>query len=131
MLEAVSVIQWCLYYPAILDAAEIGLTPQQEQDLNESLSAYRAGDLLQALAAYPAGRQPAGPAETIYRAGLLLAAGHVEQTEALLNTIGAVPNPPAGAAPPARLADALRQLIATVNGKGLPAAPPPPSAREW
>ena len=40
------------------DAAELGLSADEEQTLTDSLSAYRAGDLLQALAAYPGGRQP-------------------------------------------------------------------------
>src|SRR5438132_359941 len=73
MLEVSTVIQWCFYYPAILDPAELGLTAQEAQQLNASLNAYGQGDLRQALVSYPAGRQPASAAETIYYAGLLLA----------------------------------------------------------
>ena len=52
-------IQWCLYYPGVLDTAELNLTPAEEAALQSSLAAYRSGDLLQALALVPAGYQPA------------------------------------------------------------------------
>jgi len=131
MLEVSAAIQWCLYYPAILDPPELGLTPQEEQLLDASLSAYRQGDLLQAVANYPAGRQPAGVAETIYFAGLLLADGRVEQTESVLNGLGAAPAQPPQAAPVQSLIDALRQLITTARGKPWQRSQPPRSATEW
>ena len=53
LLDAASVIQWCLYYPAVVDADEINFTAQEKQALNESLTAYRAGDLLLALQTLP------------------------------------------------------------------------------
>jgi len=41
----------------------------------ESITAYRAGDLLAALAKYPASRQPGSDAERVYYAALLLSVG--------------------------------------------------------
>ncbi len=104
LLNAVNVIQWCLYYPAILDPAELGLAESERSLLRDSLAEYQAGDLLQALARYPEGRQPRSEAERLYVAGLLLSVGQVEKCEALLpgdfHRSGA---------------DALRLLIAAVK----------------
>src|SRR5437764_15107563 len=69
MLEAMNIVQWCLYYPAVLDADELSLA----EALTGSLAAYRSGDLLAALAKYPDGRQPGSNQEKVYRASLLLA----------------------------------------------------------
>src|SRR5947199_554525 len=84
VIDAINIIQWCLYYPAVLDTDELGLSSGVKQTLAASLSAYRNGDLLQALASYPEDRQPDSDPERIYRAALLLAVGQVEQTEAQL-----------------------------------------------
>lgn len=112
IVEAVNdLIQWFLYYPAVLDVDEAGLSPQEEQVLAESLAAYRSGDLPEALARYPAERQPVSDAEKIYFAALLLTVGQVEKTEALLATLTP------GAQRPAALASGLRKLIATVKGQ--------------
>ena len=43
MIEAVNIIQWCLYYPGVLHADEIGLTAAEQQALSDSIAAYRAG----------------------------------------------------------------------------------------
>ena len=52
-IDARNIIQWCLYYPGVLDLNELGLTVAETTAIAASLSAYRGGDLLQALAAYP------------------------------------------------------------------------------
>jgi len=49
VIDAVSIIQWALYYPAVLDPAELGLAAADAALLRESLDAYRAGDLIGAL----------------------------------------------------------------------------------
>jgi hypothetical protein len=77
LLDAVNVIQWTLYYPAILDLDELNLEPGVKEALAGSLEAYRAGDLLQALSQYPESRAPASDSERVYRAALLLADGQV------------------------------------------------------
>src|SRR5439155_6586382 len=73
VINAINIIQWCLYYPGVLELNEVGLSAGEQQVLGASLEAYRNGDLLAALAAYPARRTPQSDAERIYFAGLLLA----------------------------------------------------------
>src|SRR2546423_8370086 len=117
--NANNILQWCFYYPAVLDLRDLPLGAAEQQALAGSLGAYRSGDLLAALAQYPAGRAPATDAERIYYAALLLSVGQVPKTEA------ALANLPANADERlARLATALRQLIAAVKRQ-----PSPPSAK--
>src|SRR5208283_4751462 len=70
-----NVLQWCFYYPAVIDPADLTFTSEEQKVLSESLQAYRSGDLQVALAKYPAGRQPGSDAERVYYAGLLLSVG--------------------------------------------------------
>jgi Flp pilus assembly protein TadD len=116
-----NVIQWCLYYPAVLEVDELGLGEGEKETLRESLTAWHSGDLLKALSGYPEDRQPASDAERVYRAALLLVAGETAQAEALL--------PSTGAAAP--LADALKQLIVAVQFRTYDRAAPPVLATEW
>jgi tetratricopeptide (TPR) repeat protein len=110
-----NVIQWALYYPAVLDVDELGLTLAERTRLASSTSAYKTGELLRALDLLPV----AGPAESsperIYRAGLLLAAGNVIEAEQVLATVGQAAGATTAAPRTLRLADALRQLIAAVK----------------
>jgi Tfp pilus assembly protein PilF len=117
-LPALNVVQWCLYYPGVLDVAELGLAPAEEEALRESLAAYRAGDLSSALAQYPADRRPASAEERIYLAALLLTVGQVEQTERL---IGEVEKTAAAETRAGRLGRALRKMIAAVKFQPWPA----------
>jgi len=105
VINALNVIQWCLYYPGVLDADELELTSAEQQDLAASLASYRSGDLLAALATYPEGRVPKSDADKIYFAQLLLAAGQVELAEAQLD----------GLSTTLPLAGALREVIAAVK----------------
>jgi len=106
-----NVLQWCFYYPAVLDVADLPLTPDERKILGHSLDAYNAGDLPSALAQYPAGRQPDSDTERVYYAALLLSVGQVKKTEAALASL-----PSAVASERSqRLATALRQLISAVK----------------
>ena len=105
MLEASSIIQWVLYYPAVLDANELGLSDAEKSALTDSLAAYRTGDLLAAQESYPANRTPGSDAEKTYRAATLLSVGQVDEANALLQNLS-TPS-----------AEALRQMIATVKGQ--------------
>ncbi len=106
-----NVLQWCFYYPAVLDLTDLPLSKEERQILRESLAAYASGDLLAALAGYPASRRPDSEAERVYLAALFLSVGQVEKTEFVLSAL------PAGRPSDRhqRLADALRQLIAAVK----------------
>ena len=74
--DAINIIQWCLYYPAVLDPPDMPV-------ISDSLAAYRRGNLLRALELYPANREPASDAERAYLASLLLAVGQVDEAQAL------------------------------------------------
>jgi Tfp pilus assembly protein PilF len=128
LIEGINVIQWCLYYPAVLDADELELTQDEKQALSTSLSAYRSGDLLQAVAQYPADRPAGSDSERVFRAATLLAVGQVDQAQSLLAQF---PPEAAGGSRAARLAGALRQMIAAVKNQARPRAAPPELATEW
>jgi len=106
-----NLLQWCFYYPAVLDPADLSLGADEQKALAESLDAYRAGDLLAALAKYPAARETGSDAEKIYYAALLLSVGEVDKAE---STLGSLSTSDATSRPQ-RLAAALRQLIAAVK----------------
>ncbi len=121
VLNAVNVIQWALYYPVVLDAAELGLSKTEEETFSSVLKAYRSGDLPGAMNAYTEGRQPATDGERLLSAALALAAGRVDQAEDLLKAL-AKPTPAAGA---------IRELVAAVKNQP-PASPSEPdTASEW
>lgn len=102
-LYTMNTIQWCLYYPAVLDVDEIGLNTTERETLADSIAAYRSGDLLQALALFPGDRAPASNPGRVYYAALLLSVGQVGEAE---NQIGTDESRPA---------KAVRRLIATVK----------------
>ena len=119
VIDAINIIQWGLYYPGVIDADELGLADAEKTALADSLAAYRAGDLLEALAKYPDNRQPGSAAETAYRAATLLAAGQVDQADALLKNAAS----PSG--------EALREMIAAVKNQPWKRTAPPALAGEW
>ena len=118
VIEAINIIQWCLYYPAILDLDELNFAPAEKQILAASLESYRSGDLLKALENYPAGRAPVSDAEKIYYAELLLSIGQVEQAEAQLKKVESP------------LADALHGLVLAVKHQAWPRSAIPALASE-
>ena len=75
-IDAINMIQWCLYYPGVLDPAELG------REKSASMEAYRAGDLPKALAAHSA--KSGGPA---FRAALILSSGQVAKARAALRNL--------------------------------------------
>jgi len=122
-----NVLQWCFYYPAVIDPADLPFTPEEQKTLGESLQAYRSGDLLAALAKYPVTEQPGSDAGRVYYAGLLLGVGQVEPAEAALASLS-VTN---ASSRPQRVALALRQLISAVKQQSNPAAIRPELATEF
>jgi tetratricopeptide (TPR) repeat protein len=124
LIDAVNIIQWTLYYPAILDPDELELSADIKNALGPSLDAYRSGDLLQALAKYPADRAPASESERVYRAALLLAVGQVDGAQQLLQEASHEPRATA-------LAAALQEMIASVKGQPWTRSAPRTLATEW
>jgi Tfp pilus assembly protein PilF len=125
MLEAINIIQWCLYYPGVLDPKELELTQDERQALAPSLSAYASGDLLQAVALLPTNQPPGSDSERVYRAAALLSAGQAGQAEALLAQVQT------NASRPAQLGTALREVMAVVKNQSAPGAAPAHLATEW
>ncbi|MGH7937700.1 MAG: hypothetical protein ACREFG_04275, partial [Chthoniobacterales bacterium] len=121
VIEAINSVQWCLYYPGVLDLNELGIQPRAASAFRASLSAYQAGDLLAALKEYPAGRRPASAAEAVYRAGLFLVVGQVAKAESVLRKID----------PEAPGRQALSTLIAAVTLKDKSETKSPRTASEW
>jgi tetratricopeptide (TPR) repeat protein len=119
--NAMDSVQWCFYYPGVLDLNDLGLSSSEQDRLRESLSAYRQGDVLRALGEYPHSRVPASPGEKVYRAGLFLVAGQLRKAEDLLHGIDE--NAPGR--------QALATLIAAVTLKEKSTSAPPQTATDW
>src|SRR5438067_1927353 len=117
MLEAINVIQWCLYYPGVLDLKELGYA----RNADRSIAAYNEGDLLAALEAYGHRTRSGSDRDKVYHAGLLLAVGQVDKARHLLNA----------ANPGTRGRQALLTLIAAVTLKPRPDSNPPQTASDW
>jgi outer membrane receptor protein involved in Fe transport len=124
ILNAMNVIQWTLYYPAILDIDELELSADVKRSLSSSLDAYREGDLLQALVLYPEGRVAGSDSERVYHAALLLAVGNVDGASELLNKA-------AQESRAAALAEALKEMVAAVKGQPWNRTAPRTLATEW
>ena len=125
--NATNLLQWSFYYPAVLDLNDLPLMIGEQKILGESLAEYRAGDLLAALAKYPAGQTSDSDAVRVYHAALLLSVGQVEQAEknlAALSAAGASSKFP-------RLVNALRQLIAAVKRDSRPSTLDPRLSTEF
>ena len=84
VIETINIIQWCLYYPGVIDVEELKLSQQSRQLVAISLEAYRQGDVLGALRAYPLNEPARSGPEQIYRAALLLTVGQVDKAETAL-----------------------------------------------
>ena len=118
VIEAINIIQWCLYYPGVLDLNELGFSSAQRAS-NASLAAYTEGDLLAALKTYRGGA--GSNADKVYHAGLLLAVGQVAKANRLLSDVS--PRTPGRAS--------LLTLIAAVTFKARPNVEAPRTASDW
>jgi len=118
MLPAVNLIQWCFYYPAVLNPAEIPFTESERASLKNSLSNYAVGDLIQAFADAPDNLAVQSIATRTYFAALKLAVGQVGEAEALLAPVGETSAP-------------LRELIAAVKFQPITPLPNPTNSSGW
>jgi tetratricopeptide (TPR) repeat protein len=121
VIEAINSVQWCLYYPGVLDLNELAFSAAEKRGLEQSLSAYRAGDLLAALKAYPRFGISGSNADKIYHAGLFLVVGQVAKAEHLLREVKQES--------PGR--DALATLIAAVTLKTHESRPESRTTSGW
>src|SRR5258706_1341224 len=120
VIESSRIVQWWLYFAAVLDADELALSETQRAALAQSFNAYRQGDLPRALEVYPAGRVPEDEAEKLFYAQLLFSVGQVEKADELL-----------GSNDVASSARALRLMMTTVQGRQTAEIAQPNSATEW
>lgn len=120
VIETRNLLQWALYYPAILTPEEFGLSADEQREVAASLAAYRQGDLLAALGQYPSTAPSSSPGTSVYRAAVLLATGRVE---AARESLAGVP-----AENPGRRA--LERMIAAVQFREQPAWREPATAGE-
>jgi len=110
MVNAKNIVQWWLYYPAVLDLDELAFAPAEQAQLAASLTAYRSGHLVRALQNYPGYPTPAAPstdAQRTYLAALLLSVGAVDKASAQLAALANSNMPPVLA---------LRLMIDVVQG---------------
>jgi Tfp pilus assembly protein PilF len=125
---AKNLLQWCFYYPGILDTNDPpSFTEEEKTHLSASLASYGEGDLPAALRNYPAGQRPGSDTARLYHAALLLGAGQVAPAEADLS---ALTNQDA-AGRSQRLAMALRTLMAAVKRQARPSAANPQLSTEY
>ena len=101
---ATNLLQWALYYPAVLEPSELEMSATDRRAAARSLESYRVGDLPAALEQYPE-QGAAGPGGRLYRAGVLLGVGRVEEARAAISGV-------AGSHPGRR---ALERMIAAVK----------------
>ena len=120
-IAATNLLQWALYYPAIIEPRELGLSAGDELAVAASLSAYREGDLLGALEKYPKSYRPASTAARLYQAGVLLAVGRVDESRRELSSTRADE--------PGRRA--VEEMIAAVNFLERDISHEPTTASEW
>jgi Tfp pilus assembly protein PilF len=82
-------VQWALFYPTVLDGSTLSLP--DAPDVRASVDLYRRGRPADALAALQADeKRSATGALAVYRAGLLLAVGRLDEAEPLLKAGAAV-----------------------------------------
>ena len=120
VIQARNIVQWWLYYPGVIDLQDLPLAPAEQAALTNSLLLYRQGDLLGALARYPAGRTSQSVAGQTYHAALLLAVGQVSQSMSELDRGNALP-----------AANALREVVAATSQNPFTNPTPPGTASEW
>lgn len=121
VIEAVNdLIQWNLYYPAVVDVDSLGFNPVEQEALASSLNNYRAGDLLRAADSYNWNRANLTDAETVYRAELLLSLGQVDEAKKRLENVESLPD-----------AAALLTLIKAVKFEQTASGRTNTTAAEW
>ena len=115
VITTLDAIQWCLYYPAVLDAKELPLRDGETAALKSSLSAYAEGDLSHALAALPGEWRSGSAAEQLYGAAVLLSVGNIDAARPVVTSLERATNGTPEAKRIERLAAALDRMIATVK----------------
>jgi Tfp pilus assembly protein PilF len=120
-----NLLQWCFYYPAVLDLNDLPLTARDTQSLAPSLAAYRDGDVQAALVQWPAATKTDSDSLKIYNAAVLLSVGNAGQAQQALSSLNSSDERIQ------RVAAALRELIAAVKHQSAPSDFKPQTATEF
>jgi tetratricopeptide (TPR) repeat protein len=120
LVPQANAVQWWLFYPAVLDVGELEFSQLEVSKLKESLTAYRLGNILRALEAYPKVPVSESQSVRVYHASLLLAVGQAQKAKYLLERDSQTNS----------LSNALQLLISTVNLKEQ-SKRQPQKASEW
>ncbi len=86
VIEAKNLLQWALYYPAVISPGEMSSELASHKNLRTSFEFYRSGDPLGAFENLP-DQMPDSREGVIYNAAVLLAVGRVDETEQLLKNL--------------------------------------------
>lgn len=114
-LHVDQMIQWALYYPAVVNEQELALTDEERSFLGSSLTAYRAGNLIEARRTLPpVSKATESAGLRLYRATILLSCGAVESTKTLLSALSNEATNPLKAP-----TEALSLLLGVVNRTAL------------
>jgi tetratricopeptide (TPR) repeat protein len=121
-VETVKVVQWWLFYPAVIDVSDLKFDEIQGQEIKKSVNAYAAGNLPAALSNWPKERMARSDKERIYLAALALSAGQVEFARLRMKECN----------PTNSLLSALERLISAVSaGTNAETFAAPSTASEW
>jgi tetratricopeptide (TPR) repeat protein len=123
MVRPWDAVQWALYYPAILDAAElirIGFPDVASRIATEqSVAAYKRGEIAAAFAALNLVPDPKPAAVSLQQSALFLAVGQVAKAEAVLLRLDqSLANAPANTRQQLQaIAQAQRAIVALINNR--------------
>ena len=84
VINALNSIQWSLYYPGILHLDDLELSANDQNLLQDSLNAYKTGNLSKALALLPENAAFTSSSGNLYAAVAELSAGNVDSAQTLL-----------------------------------------------
>lgn len=115
-----SVVQWCVYYPAVLDADTLALDPDERAALEAVLPLYRSGDLNAAALAVPAGFAPRSVDGKAFIAALRLVIGAVPEARVWMAEVSDQPS-----------GRALRELVAAIHFEEVDVSSVPTDAPTW
>lgn len=116
-------VQWALYYPAVLDAAElerVGFPDEPTRLATEaSVAAYKRGDFSNAFAALDRLAEPKPLVVRLHQSALYLAVGEVQKAEALLAVLdqSLATAPPDASSGLLAVSRSQKAIIALINNR--------------
>ncbi len=116
VIDAVSVVQWMLYYPGVVDPDDLGQRFVHTEAVQPSLKAYLEGNILKSLDLYPEERLDSNEAsaeEQLWLAMLEMSTGLVEQAMRRMDKLQTASLEGSSA----EVLDSLKKMARTVQGK--------------